>query len=258
MINFLKKRTFVVLYSNLLITLLCTTGSLFNGYYLVNNENNTNDAKQLVANELEPLSKPAIAGKVVVKKKVTYVSQKKTKTSKKVKYVKPAYSAVTGEAVVNFAKQFIGLKYVYAGRSLSTGTDCSGFTSLVYKEFGVKLGETVASQLKSGKYVKKSDLQKGDLVFYGYHGKATHVAMYIGNGRVIHESTYKYGCKTSPLNMMPIITTRRVINQAAINKVTSTSSKQESKSEVVENKEENNVVENTTNIVVNNESVNNE
>ena len=241
--SFLKERTRFTIYSNLLITLLCT-GSLFNGYYPVKIDNEVThaNAREIVDTDLEPLSEEALQGSGK-KKSVTLVSSRaevkssnKTSSSKKSsgKYVPAKYSSVTGDAIVSYAKRYIGLRYVHAGRSLATGTDCSGFTSLIFREFGVKLGVTVQSQVKSGSYIRKSDLQKGDLVFYGYHGRASHVAIYIGNGKVIHESTYKYGVKISPLNMMPYITARRVINAKAIAKVENATKKEEEKKVVKE------------------------
>ena len=236
--SFLKERTSFTIYSNLLITLLCT-GSLFNGYYPVkiDNEVTNANAREIVDTDLEPLSEEALHGNRK-KKSVTLVSSRaevkssnKSSSSKKSNsnYVPAKYSSVTGDAIVSYAKRYLGLRYVHAGRSLATGTDCSGFTSLIFREFGVKLGYTVQSQVKSGSYIRKSDLQKGDLVFYGYHGRASHVAIYIGNGKVIHESTYKYGVKISPLNMMPYITARRVINAKAIAKVESNVKQEEKK-----------------------------
>ena len=131
-------------------------------------------------------------------------------------YVKPSYNSVTGMNVVNYAKRYLGLPYIHAGRSLSTGTDCSGFTSLIFGEFGIKLGKTVSSQLYSGSYVSKSDLQPGDLVFYSYGSVASHVAIYIGDGLIIHESNPRDGCKISSVNIMNYITARRLITSNVV------------------------------------------
>ena len=131
-------------------------------------------------------------------------------------YVKPSYNSLTGTNLVNYAKNFLGLRYVSAGRSLATGTDCSGFTSLIYAEFGITLGRTVASQVYSGTYVAKSDLEPGDLVFYSYGTVASHVAIYIGNGQIIHESNPRDGVKISTVNIMNYITARRVITAGVV------------------------------------------
>lgn len=86
-----------------------------------------------------------------------------------------------GAAVVEYAKQFIGIKYVYGGSSPSTGFDCSGFTSYVYKNFGVSLPHSSGGQASVGTAVSKENLALGDLVIY-----SGHVAIYVGGGQVIH------------------------------------------------------------------------
>lgn len=86
-----------------------------------------------------------------------------------------------GAAVVEYAKQFIGIKYVYGGSSPSTGFDCSGFTSYVYKNFGISLPHSSGGQASVGTAVSKENLALGDLVIY-----SGHVAIYVGGGQVIH------------------------------------------------------------------------
>lgn len=86
-----------------------------------------------------------------------------------------------GAAVVEYAKQFIGTKYVYGGSAPSTGFDCSGFTSYVYKNFGVSLPHSSGGQASVGTAVSKENLALGDLVIY-----SGHVAIYVGGGQVIH------------------------------------------------------------------------
>ncbi len=103
--------------------------------------------------------------------------------------------------LVEYAKQFLGNKYVYGGSSLTKGTDCSGFTMSVYKKFGVKLTHHAATQAKEGTKISKGDLLPGDLVFYADGtGSINHVALYIGGGRVIHASNPKSGIKISKYN----------------------------------------------------------
>lgn len=131
-------------------------------------------------------------------------------------YNKP--SSKTGEAVVAFAKQFLGLRYKSGTPSLTNGADCSGFTMLVYREFGVSLPRNVAGQMGRGTAVSKSNLQKGDLVFYRAckKCKVSHVGIYAGGGQVIHESKPGVGVKYSTVNMMYYAGARRVINSNAV------------------------------------------
>ena len=230
----LKERKPGMFYSNIIVSLLCTS-SLFAGYYRVNvdNEVKHTNARNIVDVDLEPLSQEANAGKVVKKSnKVTYVSSRQeVNTSNKGYYVPASYSSVTGEAVANYALRFLGLPYKRAsqGTSLKTGTDCSGFTMLIYREFGVSLSRTPGGQMRNGRGVSRKELQKGDLVIYGRGSNASHVALYIGNGKVIHESTPGQGVKITGIDQMGmrILSYRRVINAKAIAKVEGEKKKEE-------------------------------
>lgn len=103
--------------------------------------------------------------------------------------------------LVEYAKQFLGNPYVWGGTSLTKGADCSGFVLSVFKKFGVKLPHYSGAQAKSGTKISASQLQPGDLVFYGSSkGVIGHVAIYIGNGQVIHASNPKSGIKISKYN----------------------------------------------------------
>jgi len=107
-------------------------------------------------------------------------------------YEKPSNTSKTGAAIASYAIKFKGLRYRTGTPSLKSGADCSGFTMLIYKEFGVSLPRTVGGQLGRGKAVSKNNLQKGDLVFFKKKGcrncGASHVAIYIGGGQVVHET----------------------------------------------------------------------
>lgn len=99
-----------------------------------------------------------------------------------------------------YAKQFLGNPYVWGGTSLTGGADCSGFVLSVYKKYGINLPHYSGSQAKCGTQISASELQPGDLVFYAKGGTINHVAIYIGNGQVIHASSPKTGIKISAYN----------------------------------------------------------
>ena len=105
-----------------------------------------------------------------------------------------------GSQVANYALQFVGNPYVYGGTSLTNGTDCSGFTMSVYAHFGYGLSRTAAAQAGNGTEVSFGSLQPGDLIFYNNGGGIGHVALYIGNGQVVHASSAKTGIKVSAYN----------------------------------------------------------
>lgn len=103
--------------------------------------------------------------------------------------------------IVNYAVQFVGNPYVYGGTSLTNGTDCSGFVQAVMKHFGVSLPRTSRDQANAGKGISSAQMRPGDLVFYsGSDGTINHVAMYIGNGQVVHASNARTGIKISTWN----------------------------------------------------------
>ena len=89
------------------------------------------------------------------------------------------------KALVNFALQFVGNPYVYGGTSLTNGADCSGFVMSVFKEFGYDLPRVAAAQYEASQKKDISQMETGDLVFYGAGG-INHVALYIGDGKVVH------------------------------------------------------------------------
>lgn len=99
------------------------------------------------------------------------------------------------QEIVNFALQYVGNKYVWGGNSLTNGVDCSGFTQQVYLHFGIKLNRCSFEQVKNGKEITFDQLQPGDLVFYYDNDlkRIGHVAIYIGNGQIVHAGSVKTG-----------------------------------------------------------------
>lgn len=100
------------------------------------------------------------------------------------------------QAVVDFALQFEGNPYVYGGTSLTNGADCSGFVMSVFANFGYSLPRVAAAQCDASTKKDISQLEPGDLVFYG-NGYVDHVALYIGDGKIIHASGAATGIKIS-------------------------------------------------------------
>ena len=114
--------------------------------------------------------------------------------------------------VVDFALQFVGCRYVYGGTDPHTGVDCSGFTRYVMQNAaGVYLERTSGSQACQGAAVGADQVLPGDLVFYGEGGRVNHVAIYIGNGQVVHASTEKTGVKISNWAYRPPLRIARVL-----------------------------------------------
>ena len=89
----------------------------------------------------------------------------------------------SGQAIADYALQFVGNPYVWGGTSLTNGADCSGFVQSVYANFGYSLSRTSESQMYEGRSVSYSEAQPGDLICYG-----SHIAIYLGNGQIVHAS----------------------------------------------------------------------
>ena len=111
-----------------------------------------------------------------------------------------------GQAVVDYARQFLGNPYVYGGNSLTSGTDCSGFVKGVYAAFGINLPRTSSEQRSVGYAVSLSEIQPGDIVCY-----SGHVGIYAGNNTLIHASNEKTGITlTSPVTYRSVLAVRRI------------------------------------------------
>ena len=121
--------------------------------------------------------------------------------SEAIKFSPTEESASLRSRIVNYAMKFLGNPYVWGGTSLTKGADCSGFTMSVMKNFGISLPHYSGSQANSGKRIKSSQMKPGDLIFYGSsRGRINHVAMYIGNGQIIHAASRRSGIKISTWN----------------------------------------------------------
>lgn len=100
-------------------------------------------------------------------------------------------------SLVQYATQFVGNPYVWGGTSLTRGADCSGFVLSVFANYGIYLPHSAAAQSGYGTKISASEAKPGDLFFYSNGSRINHVAIYIGNGQVVHASSPKTGIKIS-------------------------------------------------------------
>ena len=115
--------------------------------------------------------------------------------------------------IVNYALKFVGNPYVWGGTSLTNGADCSGFTQSVLRNFGISVPRVSREQANTGKGIKSSDMRPGDLIFYtNSKGTVNHVAMYIGNGQIVHAASRRSGIKISTWNYRTPAKIRNVID----------------------------------------------
>lgn len=96
-------------------------------------------------------------------------------------------------AIVAYAKQYVGNPYVYGGTSLTNGADCSGFVMRVYEKFGISTGRNTRQQANNGREISVSEVQPGDLLFYGSGGEISHVGIYMGDNKIVHAANKNLG-----------------------------------------------------------------
>ena len=130
-------------------------------------------------------------------------------TMTEVRYGKGVTDA--GIDLANRAIQYVGCPYVYGGNSLSNGTDCSGFTMLLYAKYGISLSHSARAQARCGSEVSISELRPGDLVFYSRGGGIDHVAIYIGGGQVCHASNPTNGIIITRVDYRTPVCARRLL-----------------------------------------------
>lgn len=136
--------------------------------------------------------------KITYNGKTAYVSQNYVSTESS------SSSKKSGQAVVDYAEQFVGNPYVTGGTSLTKGADCSGFVMSVYKHFGVSLPHSSYGIRSYGKAVSRSNVQPGDVICYNGH-----VAIYAGNGRTVGARNHRAGIGYSNAWYTNVITIRR-------------------------------------------------
>lgn len=145
-------------------------------------------------------------------------SSKNESTQKTESSTQGTSSSASGNNIVAYAKKYMGYKYVSGGSSPSTGFDCSGFTSYVYKQCGISISRSSSAQASNGTAVSKSNLQPGDLVIFNNRANTSigHVGIYIGGNTFIHAGNSGTGVITTSLSdsyySARYVTGRRIIN----------------------------------------------
>lgn len=109
-------------------------------------------------------------------------------------------SSTIRNKIVQYALKFNGNPYVWGGTSLTNGTDCSGFTQSVYRDFGISIPRTSRTQAVSGRRISMNEIKPGDLIFYERYGTINHVGIYIGSGKVISASSPETGIRITDYN----------------------------------------------------------
>ena len=166
-----------------------------------------------------PTAKPTVAPEPTVVPTVTpkpTITPVPTEVPKQETEVEDTLASAAGSELVKYALQFVGNPYRYGGTSLTNGADCSGFVQSVFAHFDYNLSRTSRDQAKTAGYtdvaVKESELQPGDLIFYANSsGTVYHVAIYIGDGKVVHAANERKGITISEYTYMKPYKARRVI-----------------------------------------------
>ena len=169
-------------------------------------ESKAEEEARLAKEEAERQAAAAAAAKAKQKSSKSSSSSDGTSSSGGSSASYAAPSGSNGQAVASYASQFIGNPYVYGGSSLTNGTDCSGFVMSVYANFGVSLPHSSSADRSQGAAVDGlANAQAGDLICY-----SGHVALYIGNGQIVHASTAKTGIIVSNADYKKVLAVRRI------------------------------------------------
>ncbi len=158
-------------------------------------------------NEIRKLEAEEAARKAAAENKKNSTNGKKNnKDVDSESVIKSSGGSATGKQIASYACKYVGNPYVSGGTSLTNGCDCSGFTYAVYQAFGYSLPRTSTSQRSAGVGVNYSEAQPGDIICY-----AGHVAIYIGNGQIVHASTPSTGIKYGYATYKEILAVRRIV-----------------------------------------------
>lgn len=165
------------------------------------------EARLKKAEEERKAAEAAAAASQAKKKSTSSSSSNSSSSASQAPAMTVSGGSEYGNAVANYALQFVGNPYVYGGSSLTNGTDCSGFVMSVYSNFGIGLPHSSSADRKVGYEVEGglANAQPGDLICY-----SGHVALYIGNGQIVHASTAKTGIIVSNAGYRQALAVRRI------------------------------------------------
>lgn len=157
------------------------------------------------------------AARAVIEARGNVTEQKVSEALSNIEFPATVYTSneELRKAIVNYALQYVGNRYVHGGSSLANGTDCSGFTCFIYADFGYSISRTPGGQLSSaGRSIDYSQIQPGDIICYSSNGGAscTHVALYIGDGQIVHAANSRKGVIVGRADYSPIVGIKNVID----------------------------------------------
>ena len=143
---------------------------------------------------------------ITYKGKTAYVSQKYVSSKKVTASATKKTSSSKGQQIANYATKFVGNPYRWGGTSLTRGADCSGFIKAVYQKFGYNLPHSSSALRSKGTGVSSSNKKAGDVVCY-----SGHVALYIGNNKIVHAANTRKGIIISNVSYMKVVAIRRIV-----------------------------------------------
>ena len=175
------------------------TGEI-DGWYQIKLNGKTGYVSSKYISDTKIVETTSRSGSTIKQPEVTPMEEKSEQKSEK--ETTKTTSEKNGTSVVEYAKNYLGYKYVSGGSSPTTGFDCSGFTSYVYKNFGVSLSRSSKGQINDGVSVSRDELQPGDIVVFNNSGNTAigHVGIYIGGDNFIHAANPSQGVTITSLS----------------------------------------------------------
>ena len=172
------------------------------GWYQIKLNGKTGYVSAKYISDQKTVETTSRSGSTIKPESITPMEEQEETTKNENQSTSTSSSGSSGTSVVEYAKQYLGCKYVAGGSSPEGGFDCSGFTSYVYKHFGISLSRSSKGQINDGVAVEKSNLQPGDIVVFNNSSNTSigHVGIYIGGNSFIHAANPKEGVVITSLS----------------------------------------------------------